>query len=58
MVINMLDEEAKVTSSDGIMSKFLVSTPEPSRICLLDLKEPSDSQNTPMSNLFVKVNSY
>ena len=42
----MLDEEAKVTSSDGFMSRFLVATPEPSRISLKDLKEPSDSEKT------------
>ena len=51
----MLDEEAKVTSSDGFMSRFLVATPEPSRISLKDLKEPSDSEKTSMSNLFVTV---
>jgi hypothetical protein len=43
----MLGEEAKTTSSDGFISRFLLCAPEPSRISLKDLSPlTTNDENT------------
>ena len=55
MIINMLDEEAKITSSDGFMSRFLLCVPQPSRISLKDLTSFTTISKNSMISLFITI---
>jgi hypothetical protein len=51
----MLGEEAKTTSSDGFMSRFLLCVPEPSRISLKDLSSLTANDKNSLSKLFITI---
>jgi hypothetical protein len=51
----MLGEEARTTSSDGFMSRFLMCVLEPSRISLKDLTPMSPTDKNSLSKLFATI---
>jgi hypothetical protein len=55
MIINMLAEEAKASSSDGFMSRFLLCVPEPNRISLKTIANLNNLDKNTMSNLFITI---
>ena len=51
----MLGEEAKTTSSDGFMSRFLICAPQPSRISLKNLTPMDVNDRNLLSKLFITI---
>ena len=51
----MLGEEAKTTSSDRFMSRFLLCVPEPSRISLKDLSPLDSNDENSLTELFITI---
>jgi hypothetical protein len=51
----MLAEEAKASSSDGFMSRFLLCVPEPNRIILKTIANLNNLDKNTMSNLFITI---
>jgi hypothetical protein len=54
-VINLLQDESGNTSSDGFMSRFLISVPQPMRISLNKLIVLKNMEVSMLSKLFVTI---